>query len=107
MCIFFAFLPFLLASTVSATSDKVGASKRFLFSHAVIICMTIIAYCNSWLLDCLIMNGIASPLQCDALRDSINVKRGDELGVITEETAMKLAELEKYIQKTNRGQGLG
>ena len=105
MCIFFAFLPFLLASTVSATSDKVGASN--LFSHAVIICMTIIAYCNSWLLDCLIMNGIASPLQCDALRDSINVKRGDELGVITEETAMKLAELEKYIQKTNRGQGLG
>eukprot|EP01048_Picozoa_sp_COSAG05_P020282 COSAG05_NODE_3406_length_2084_cov_1.447859_1_plen_442_part_00 len=47
--------------------------------------------------------------KCDTLRDLINKKRGNELslGSISSDTALQLAELEKYLQNLNRGQGLG
>ena len=43
---------------------------------------------------------------CDALRDAINTKRGDNLGKLHEHGS-HLLEMEKYLEKLNRGQGLG
>ena len=45
--------------------------------------------------------------RCDNLRDSINMKRFEELGSISAEAALQLSEVEKALQGLNRGQGLG